>query len=93
MATRFDPAKFAQNPLWGTVFSQEGGLLAGSNLAVPAAIGVMLFVGVAIGFLNGVAVCEYNRGETWILANTPPFLCLMPHGGLNFFKKFVEIAT
>ena len=65
MATHFDPAKFEHNPLWGVVFSEQGGLLAGSGWAVPVAICAMLAVGVAIGFLNGLAVAKLRM---------PPFM-------------------
>lgn len=82
MATRFDPAKFAQNPLWGAVFSEDGGLLAGSSLAVPAAIGAMLFVGVAIGLLNGVAVAKLRM---------PPFMVTLV--AMSFFSGLAIYLT
>ena len=58
MASHFEPEKFQHNPLWGVVFSQEGGVLAGSAWAVPAAVLLMLACGTAIGFLNGLCVAK-----------------------------------
>ncbi|NLK98063.1 ABC transporter permease [Defluviitalea saccharophila] len=58
MSTGFNPELFKNAPIWGTLVSENGGPLAGSPLAVPAAIIVMLLVGVLIGFLNGVAISK-----------------------------------
>lgn len=82
MATHFDPAKFEHNPLWGVVFSEEGGLLAGSGWAVSAAIFVMLVVGVAIGFLNGLAVAKLRM---------PPFMVTLV--SMSFFSGLAIYLT
>ena len=75
MATRFDPAKFEHNPLWTVVFSEEGGLLAGSGLAIPAAILVIILVGVCIGLANGLAVAKLRM---------PPFMVTLV--AMSFFS-------
>jgi len=82
MATRFDPAKFQHNPLWEVVFSEQGGWLAGSAGAVPAAILLMLAVGVAIGFLNGIAVAKLRM---------PPFMVTLV--AMSFFSGMAIYLT
>jgi ribose/xylose/arabinose/galactoside ABC-type transport system permease subunit len=82
MATRFDPAKFQHNPLWGVVFSEQGGLLAGSGWAVPAAVLVMLVVGIGIGFLNGLAVAKLKM---------PPFMVTLV--AMSFFSGLAIYLT
>lgn len=82
MAGRFDPAKFESNPLWGVVFSQQGGLLAGSGWAVPAAIMLMLAVGVGIGFVNGMAVAKLKM---------PPFIVTLV--AMSFFSGLAIYLT
>jgi len=82
MAVRFDPAKFEHNPLWGVIFSEQGGLLAGSGWAVPMAVLTMLAVGVAIGFLNGVAVAKLRM---------PPFMVTLV--AMSFFSGLAIYLT
>jgi len=82
MAGRFDPAKFEQNPLWGVVFSEQGGLLAGSGWAVPAAILTMLIVGVGIGLLNGAAVAKLKM---------PPFMVTLV--AMSFYSGLAIYLT
>jgi ribose/xylose/arabinose/galactoside ABC-type transport system permease subunit len=82
MATRFDPAKFEYNPFWGVVFSEQGGLLAGSGWAVPAAVLVMLVVGVTIGLLNGLAVAKLRM---------PPFMVTLV--AMSFFSGLAIYLT
>lgn len=65
MSSYMDPAKFGQNPLWGSVFSATGGPLGGHPIAAPAGIAVMLLVGTLIGLLNGVSVAKFKM---------PPFM-------------------
>jgi ribose/xylose/arabinose/galactoside ABC-type transport system permease subunit len=63
--------------LGASVMTAEGGVLAGSPLAIPAAVAAMIGVGVAVGLVNGVAVTRLGM---------PPFLVtlttLMACGGL-----------
>jgi ribose/xylose/arabinose/galactoside ABC-type transport system permease subunit len=82
MAVRFDPAKFEQNPLWGVIFSENGGLLAGSGWAVPAAILTMLVVGVGIGLLNGIAVAKLKM---------PPFMVTLV--AMSFYSGLAIYLT
>ena len=82
MATRFDPAKFEHNPLWEVVFSEQGGLLAGSALAVPAAVLVIILVGVSIGLLNGLAVAKLKM---------PPFMVTLV--AMSFFSGLAIYLT
>jgi ribose transport system permease protein len=82
MATRFDPAKFQHNPLWGVVFSEQGGCLADSAGAVPAAILLMLTVGIVIGLLNGIAVTKLRM---------PPFMVTLV--AMSFFSGLAIYLT
>ena len=82
MAGRFDPAKFEHNPLWGVVFSEQGGLLAGSGWEVPAAILIMLVVGLGIGLLNGVAVAKLKM---------PPFMVTLV--AMSFYSGLAIYLT
>lgn len=82
MATRFDPAKFQHNPLWGVIFSEQGGWLAGNSGAVPVAILIMLAVGVGIGFLNGLAVAKLRM---------PPFMVTLV--AMSFFSGLAIYLT
>ncbi len=60
MAQTLDPSFFDKSPLWGTLMRPEGGILAGSDLAVPVGVAVMLLLGTLIGFLNGFAITRFN---------------------------------
>lgn len=60
-----DPTLFAKSPLWGTILTDEGGLLAGSPWAIPFAILIVLLIGVAIGTINGTSVALFRM---------PPFI-------------------
>ena len=82
IATRFDPAKFQHNPLWNVVFSEQGGLLTGSCWGVLVAILVILLVGIAIGFLNGVAVAKLKM---------PPFMVTLV--AMSFFSGLAIYLT
>jgi len=82
MATRFDPAKFEQNPLWGTALSEQGGLLSGSGWAVPVAVLVILLVGLSIGLLNGLSVAKLKM---------PPFMVTLVT--MSFFSGLAIYLT
>ena len=77
MTTQLDPVLFEKSPLWGVVFTEAGGLLAGSFVAVPVAIFAMLLVGVLIGWFNGTAVARLKM---------PPFMVTLV--GMMFFSAF-----
>jgi ribose/xylose/arabinose/galactoside ABC-type transport system permease subunit len=82
MAGGFDPAKFEHNPLWGTIFSEQGGLLAGSGWAVPTAILIMLITGIGIGLLNGIAVAKLKM---------PPFMVTLV--AMSFYSGLAIYLT
>lgn len=82
MAGGFDPAKFEYNPLWGTIFSEQGGLLAGSEWAVPAAILIMIIAGIGIGLLNGIAVAKLKM---------PPFMVTLV--AMSFYSGLAIYLT
>lgn len=65
MTTRLNPDLFSKSPLWGIFLSENGSHLAGSVLAVPAAIAAMLSVGALIGVINGASVAKLKM---------PPFI-------------------
>jgi ribose/xylose/arabinose/galactoside ABC-type transport system permease subunit len=50
MTTAADALLFEKSPLWGTFLSENGGVLAGSSLAVPVAVVVMLLLGMLSAF-------------------------------------------
>src|SRR5690606_12985436 len=77
MTTQLDPVLFEKSPLWGVVFTEAGGPLAGSFLAVPVAIFAMLLVGALIGWFNGSAVARLKM---------PPFMVTLV--GMMFFSAF-----
>ncbi len=77
MTTQLDPVLFEKSPLWGVVFTEAGGPLAGSFLAVPVAIFAMLLVGALIGWFNGTAVARLKM---------PPFMVTLV--GMMFFSAF-----
>lgn len=65
MSSRLDPRLFEKNALWGTVLSENGGLLGGSAWALPLGISAMLLTGALIGLLNGLSVAKLKM---------PPFM-------------------
>lgn len=65
MTEAVDPILFSKSPLWGSIITESGGLLAGSASAIPFAILLMLVIGIAIGTLNGVSVAVFRM---------PPFI-------------------
>jgi ribose/xylose/arabinose/galactoside ABC-type transport system permease subunit len=73
MAQTLDPAFFDKSPLWGTLMRPEGGLLAGSALAVPVGVLVMLVVGTSIGFLNGYAITRFKMAPFMVTLVTSTF--------------------
>ena len=82
MTAAVDPLLFENSPLWGTLLTENGGVLAGNALAVPAAVVVMLLVGALIGLLNGIAVTRFNM---------PPFMVTLV--SLIFFSAFAIYLT
>lgn len=82
MTLRLDPARFQDNPLWGVVLSESGGLLAGHVLAVPTAVILMLTIGACIGLINGLAVARLRM---------PPFMVTLVT--MSFFSGFAIYLT
>ncbi|WP_075063823.1 ABC transporter permease [Ornatilinea apprima] len=60
ITNQVDPILFTKSPLWGSVVSESGGLLAGQSYAIPVAILAMLMTGVIIGFINGISVAWFK---------------------------------
>src|SRR5690606_32672482 len=60
MANTADKLLLGGSPLWGTLLSEAGGVLAGSPWAVAAGVAVMLAVGLLIGFLNGYCIARFR---------------------------------
>lgn len=75
MTTQLDPVLFEKSPLWGVLFTEQGGALAGSFLAVPVAILAMLLVGGLIGWFTGTTVARLKM---------PPFMVTLV--GMMFFS-------
>ena len=65
MTTGVDPILFQKSPMWGILIGENGGILAGSVLAVPVGVLAMLAVGLLIGFWNGISVAHFRM---------PPFI-------------------
>jgi ribose transport system permease protein len=60
MATAADQLLLGGSPLWGSLLTENGGFLSGSNYAVPVAVVAMLAAGTFIGFLNGLFVAYFR---------------------------------
>jgi ribose/xylose/arabinose/galactoside ABC-type transport system permease subunit len=73
MSTVLDPAMFDKSPLWGTIMTPEGGLLRGSEWAVPVGVLAMLLVGAGIGFLNGFAITRFRIAPFMVTLVTMTF--------------------
>lgn len=82
MATQANPLLFEDTPLWGVLLGPEGGLLAGSALAVPVGVLAMLAVGAAIGAFNGLAVARFRM---------PDFMVTL--ASMMFFSAFAIYLT
>lgn len=65
MTNRLNPPRFEKSPLWGIVLGAGGGPLAGSTLAAPVGVLVMLLIGALIGLLNGASITRFGM---------PPFM-------------------
>ncbi len=74
MAQTLDPAFFDKSPLWGTLMRPEGGILAGSDLAAPTGVLVMLLLGTLVGYLNGFAITRFNMAPFMVTLVTSTFL-------------------
>ncbi len=75
MAEKADPVLFSKCPLWGTILSENGGLLHSYAYSWVVAVLVMLAIGLLIGLLNGIAVYKFNM---------PPFMVTLV--SMSFFS-------
>jgi ribose/xylose/arabinose/galactoside ABC-type transport system permease subunit len=82
MTSGVNPELFAKSPLWGWCLSAQGGLLAGSVFAVPAAALVMGAVGAFAGCLNGLCVARLAM---------PPFMVTLV--AMIFLEGFAVYLT
>lgn len=73
MATVLDPSMFDKSPLWGSILSEQGGLLHGSEWAVVVGVAAMLLVGLLIGFINGFAITRFNLAPFMVTLVTSTF--------------------
>ncbi len=55
-----DAATFDKSPLWGTLISDKGGILAGVPNSTPIGVIVMLLFGTLIGLWNGFAITRFK---------------------------------
>ncbi|NWG15309.1 MAG: ABC transporter permease [Chloroflexi bacterium] len=55
-----DAPTFDKSPLWGTLISDQGGILAGSPNATLIGVIVMLLLGTLIGLWNGFAITRFR---------------------------------
>lgn len=82
MSGRLDPRLFERNAFWGTVLSEDGGLLGGSAWALPVGISTMLLAGALIGLLNGLSVAKLKM---------PPFMVTLV--SMFFFSGLAMYLT
>ena len=86
MAQTLDAATFDKSPLWGSLISEQGGILltrfASNENTVLIGTGVMLAIGLLIGFLNGVAITRFRMA---------PFMVTLVT--LTFFSSFALWLT
>lgn len=73
MSSTLDAATFDKSPLWGNLISETGGLLAGSEWAVPVGVLAMLLVGALIGLFNGFAITRFNMAPFMVTLVTLTF--------------------
>lgn len=71
-----------KSPLWGTILTENGGLLASNPYAVLIGVLAMLLIGALIGLLNGIAVARFNM---------PSFMVTLVT--LIFFSAFAIYLT
>lgn len=60
MTSAVDPVLFSKSPLWGWLLTENGGPLAGSPLAIPVAILLMVVIAVLVGSWNGLSVGTFR---------------------------------
>ncbi|MEQ1955436.1 ABC transporter permease [Mesorhizobium sp. CN2-181] len=60
MTSAADKLLLGGSPLWGTLLTENGGMLAGHPLATAAGVSTMLLVGVLVGLLNGFFIALFK---------------------------------
>ena len=75
MSSKMNVNVFERSPLWGTLMTENGGLMANSPYATPVGIVVMLLLGALIGLFNGVLIANLKM---------PPFMVTL------IMQMFVE---
>ena len=65
VATAAPASVLSTAPVWGTLLTEQGGVLAASPWATPIAIATMIALAVVIGLFNGLAVARLQM---------PPFM-------------------
>lgn len=73
---------FSKSPLWGWWLTGQGSPVGDSSLAIPLAIVLMLILGAAIGYVNGIAVTKFSM---------PPFMVTLV--SMMFFSGLAIYLT
>ena len=60
MTTVLDGPTFDKSPLWGTLLTEQGGVMRGSEWSVPVGVVAMLVTGALVGFWNGFAITRFK---------------------------------
>ena len=60
MTSAADKLLLGGSPLWGSLLSEQGGILAGHPMAVAVGVCVMLIAGVLVGLLNGALIARFK---------------------------------
>ncbi|MCC7206845.1 MAG: ABC transporter permease, partial [Anaerolineae bacterium] len=68
-----DAPTFDKSPMWGVLISEQGGVLHGNPSAVLISVLVMLALGTAIGFWNGLAITRFKMAPFMVTLVTMIF--------------------
>lgn len=60
MAENLNPDMFDKLPLWGSILTEQGGLMAGSPMATLVAVIGMLVTGLLVGLIVGTLITRFN---------------------------------
>ncbi|MCA9884892.1 MAG: hypothetical protein KC708_18070, partial [Anaerolineae bacterium] len=82
MAENLNPDMFDKLPFWGSILTENGGLLAGSPIATPVAVIGMLVSGLLVGLIVGTLITRFN---------ITPFIASLV--GFIFFSYFALWLT
>lgn len=72
-AQTLDAPTFDKSPLWGTLISEKGGILAGNPNAVLLGVLAMLGLGALIGLWNGFAITRFRMAPFMVTLVTMIF--------------------